>query len=221
MSNIKKQYQKKDIIHMGTITSCHKNIIDNYYYPSGPIFSLKKEKTFEMVNHLRGENKWNVESRDSENYPLSIDTLLFDMKLLSYEIYSENFIYFFDVVEMHHYSRLDYYNDFPLFHHIVLKAVSKVTGIEVFTMVLGYETNRLICEHYPQFSLNPEDFQIDANNYDLFFSRESIKDLFSFDFLKFNYYISKINIEDYVFNFSEISEGIEDIGFVPFNMIMR
>lgn len=174
-----------------------------------------------MINHLRSENKWNVESRDSENYPLSIDTLLFDMKLLSCEIYSENFIYFFDVVEMHHYTRLDYYDNFHLLHHIGLKAISKVTGIEVFMIVLGYETNRLICEHNPNFNLNPKDFQIDANNYSIFFARENIEDLFSFDFLKFNYYITKINIKDYIFNFSEIADGVEDIDFVPLNIIMR
>lgn len=46
----KKQNQKKDIIHMGVITSSHNIMIDELYYPAGPIFSLKKEKT-SLLSH--------------------------------------------------------------------------------------------------------------------------------------------------------------------------
>lgn len=213
----------KDIKNNGRLLGTISSNIRNYekgYYPAGPIYALNRYKTFQMIKYLRKNNKWNTKDLDEHNYELEIDLLLFDLKLLSFEIYSDNFIYFFDLVNVDTYSDLNYYKDFPLEYQIGLTAISKTTNENIFIMVLGAYTNRLICEKYQDLIKDQKEIIIDKNNYNLFFDREKISHLFNFDFSKFHYFISKIEESDYFIYKSEISDGIEDCGFVPFHFIL-
>jgi len=185
----------------------------------GPMFSLTVKQTNDIIIYLRSEGKWNSSYINCHALVIGPDILFNKLKIFHLEFKDDNFNYDFDLENIDHFFGLNPFKDNFVKYQIALNAYFKGRSDKVYTICLGYFTNKLIFKQYPELQKDFQTVKIEQQDENLFFKRKSISDFYEFDFDKFDYFLERVDIFEYIFHFNELCSDIDDSNFFQFHHI--